>query len=151
MARLQEIQPSLDVNLEELNTERNLHIVELIEKFNRVFSTNNVSPGGAKGVEHRIDTGKNRPFNTAPRRISPKEREIVEKLTEEMLASGVCSKSNSPWSSPEVLVPKKDGANRFLTKCLKRMVSRSSFDSMTYGRRTTRGQEACTSLFGLLL
>ena len=36
MARLQEIQPSLDINLKELNAEQIFQIVELIEKFNSV-------------------------------------------------------------------------------------------------------------------
>ena len=113
LEQLKQIQPALDINFESFNDNECVKIVELIDKHGQVFSTGNVSPGGAKGVEHRINTGSHPPCNCPPRRVSPKERDMIDKLTQEMLDAGVCSSSNSPWASPVVLVPKKDGAIRF--------------------------------------
>jgi hypothetical protein len=41
------------------------------------------------------------------------QREIIDKEIKEMLASGVIRESTSPWSSPVVLVKKKDGSWRY--------------------------------------
>jgi hypothetical protein len=48
-----------------------------------------------------------------PRPLSLAEREQVRKELEKMLKLGVIRPSNSPWSSPIVLVTKKDGSVRF--------------------------------------
>lgn len=45
--------------------------------------------------------------------ISPKMQEIVDKELNEMLRLGVVQKSTSPWSSPILLVPKRDNTYRF--------------------------------------
>ena len=34
-------------------------------------------------------------------------------MIDKMLARGIISKSNSPWSAPIVIIKKKDGTNRF--------------------------------------
>ena len=52
-------------------------------------------------------------MQSAPYRVSPKERALIDKAIDEMLAAGVIRPSRSPWSSPVVLVPKKGGEIRF--------------------------------------
>ncbi|ROT75043.1 hypothetical protein C7M84_006442 [Penaeus vannamei] len=46
-------------------------------------------------------------------RIAPARREEMQRSVMEMEAQGVVERSDSPWSSPVVLVTKKDGTKRF--------------------------------------
>lgn len=54
-----------------------------------------------------IDTGNAAPLKQRPYRLSYKEDEVVDKQVESWLSQGVIERSQSPWSSPVVLVPKK--------------------------------------------
>jgi hypothetical protein len=65
------------------------------------------------GFEHAIETGRHPPVRSLPRRLAPAERDIVRREVEEMMQAGVIEHSHSPWSSPVVLVRKKDGGVRF--------------------------------------
>ena len=64
-------------------------------------------------VEHEIDTGDRSPICGAPRRMSPQKIKKEEECVAEMLTSGQIEPSDSPWSSPVVLVTKKDGGTQF--------------------------------------
>ncbi|GFY32406.1 retrovirus-related Pol polyprotein from transposon 17.6 [Trichonephila clavipes] len=46
-------------------------------------------------------------------RVSPTERRIIHEEVQKMLDEGIVQPSESPWSSPIVLVRKKDGSWRF--------------------------------------
>ena len=65
-------------------------------------------PGRTHLVLHEIPTGNAIPSRQPMRRMSPAHRIIVEQEVEQMLADGVIEPSNSPWSSPVVLVRKKN-------------------------------------------
>ena len=64
-------------------------------------------------VEHDINTGDRPPIRCAPRRMSPQKMKQEEECVTEMLTGGQIEPSDSPWSSPVVLVTKKDGGTRF--------------------------------------
>ena len=64
-------------------------------------------------TEHKIDTGNSYPIKQAPRRIPLAKMAEVEKEMQDMLEKGVIEQSDSPWSSPVVLVKKKDNSLRF--------------------------------------
>lgn len=64
-------------------------------------------------VEHNIDTGNENPIKIPPRRLSPKQKEIVDTELKKMLEQNIIEPSNSPWSAPVVLVTKSDGSTRF--------------------------------------
>ena len=64
-------------------------------------------------AEHRIDTGDHAPIKQYPRRTPFVQRAKIASLISDMEKKGVISPSVSPWASPVVLVPKKDGSTRF--------------------------------------
>ena len=70
-------------------------------------------PGRTSLVKHRVDTGNSPPIRQPVRQIPLHKREEARHLLQDMLAKGVIQPSSSPWASPIVLVPKKDGNVRF--------------------------------------
>jgi hypothetical protein len=53
-----------------------------------------------------------KPSNIRPYRITHKQKYEVEKLNKSMLQDGIIRPSSSPYSSPAILVRKKDGSWR---------------------------------------
>lgn len=45
--------------------------------------------------------------------VSPYKQKLIDKELDEMIESGIVERSTSAWSSPVLLVPKKDGTQRF--------------------------------------
>ena len=70
------------------------------------------TPGRTDLTEHSIYTGEARPVCLPPYRIPHAYREAIQKEIKEMLKSGIIEPSHSEWSSPIVVVPKKDGSIR---------------------------------------
>ena len=64
-------------------------------------------------VQHRIHTGDQPAIKQRVRCYPAARREEEWQLVEDMLAIGIIQESNSAWSSPTVLVKKKDGTTRF--------------------------------------
>ena len=60
-----------------------------------------------------IHTGDQPAIKQQVRRYPAVRREEQRQLVEDMLAIGIIQESNSAWSSPTVLVKKKDGTTRF--------------------------------------
>ena len=60
-------------------------------------------------VVHKIETGDATPIKKVPYKTPFALREEMNRLVQKMLDKGVISPSNSPWSSPVFLLPKKSG------------------------------------------
>ncbi|KAI5743998.1 hypothetical protein M8J77_024652 [Diaphorina citri] len=85
----------------------------LISEFSDVFSLSDDDCGRTGLVKHRIDTGDSRPIRQPPRRLALAKQDEVQTMINNMKKQGVIEESTSPWSSPVVLVKKKDGNTRF--------------------------------------
>lgn len=64
-------------------------------------------------MEHKIGIGDAAPIKIKPYKVSQKEKQIIDDQIEEMLEQNIIRPSQSPWSSPVLLVKKKDGSSRF--------------------------------------
>jgi transposase InsO family protein len=62
---------------------------------------------------HRIDTGDALPIRQRYYRMSPEKQRVLVEQVDEMLALDVIEPCESEWSSPVLIVNKKDGSPRF--------------------------------------
>ena len=88
-------------------------LYDLLFEFSDVFSEGSHDLGRTDFVQHQINTGVAAPIRQAPRRLPLARREEAASAVQEMYQQGVIEPSASPWSSPVVLVKKKDGGVRF--------------------------------------
>ncbi|GFX35500.1 transposon Ty3-I Gag-Pol polyprotein [Trichonephila clavipes] len=94
----------------ELSDKQRNKLSELLRKFSGLFTKTDKSTAAKTNVKHRIFTGDHAPINQRAYRVSPTERRIIHEEVQKMLDEGIVQPSESPWSSPVVLVRKKDGS-----------------------------------------
>ena len=97
---------------EELTNDQYEVVETLLRKYHMVFSKNKSDIGRNDWLYHRIQTNDARPVKQAVRRLTPEKQKIVEEHLKEMLDLKQIRPSQSPWSSPVVLVTKKCGSTR---------------------------------------
>ena len=102
-----------DANSSSLSEEQKKPFFDLLMKYQNVFAKSKYDLGRTTIVQHEIDTGDHPPIKQAPRRMPLAKKEVVRKEVEAMLQNGIIEPSVSPWSSPIVLVEKKDHSTRF--------------------------------------
>ena len=93
------------------DTQRN-QITTVLWRFGNLFDLRQPSKIDIV-LKNAIDTGTHRPIHTPPYRKSNKDQEILREETQKLLEKDIIEHSTSPWSSPVVLVKKKDGTTRF--------------------------------------
>lgn len=85
----------------------------LLFKYQSAFSKNPEDIGRTDMVQHTINTGTSQPIRQPPRRLPLGKRQVEKEEIDKMLKRGIIEPSNSAWSSPVVLITKKDGTPRF--------------------------------------
>ena len=84
----------------------------LLREFSDCVSTFPSDLGYCRATECHIDTGDYQPIKLPYRRTPPAIREAVSAKIENFRQRGIIQDSVSPWSSPVVVVKKKDGSLR---------------------------------------
>ena len=87
-------------------------VEDLLCDFGDTFSKHDDDLGCTHLTVHHIDTGDARPIKQVPRRTPAAFEGRDKEELDRMLERGTIRKSNSPWSSPIVVVPKKNGKLR---------------------------------------
>ncbi|XP_064622571.1 uncharacterized protein LOC135484814 [Lineus longissimus] len=105
--------PSVDLLGCELDEEQLNHLKDCLRQNSDVFSKTTNDIGLAHLVTHTIDTGPVAPIKQKPRRLPFYERDTVFGQVGDMSQDIIVENCTGPWSSPVVLVKKKNGDLRF--------------------------------------
>ena len=108
-----------------LSLAQKAEVAELQRRFADVFSP---LPGRTNLIQHQIITHPGVTVRSRPYRLPEHKRKVVQEEIKAMLEMGVIEESHSAWSSPIVLVPKKDGSVRFCVD-YRRVNEVSQFDA----------------------
>ena len=98
---------------ENLTEEQAIIFGNLLIDFQNIFAKDDTDLGCFVGVEHSIDTGDAKPIKQPMRRIPLAFTGEEEKHLKKMLDCKVIQPSSSEWSSPSVLIRKRDGDIRW--------------------------------------
>jgi len=98
---------------EKLTQAEKYKLAELVRQFSDVFAYRKGDRGSTSLVKHTIEIDNCRPIKQRAYRQAFVERQKTTKIIDELIKDGIVEPSSSPWSSPVVLVKKKDDSLRF--------------------------------------
>lgn len=108
--------PSLDLSFEfgnsPLSPEWKERITNKLKSLPEVFAHHDLDFGHTDKVKHQIKLSDETPFKQRARPIQPQDVDAVRKHLQELLEAGVIRESESPFSSPIVVIRKKNGSVR---------------------------------------
>ena len=87
-------------------------LVELLYNNLDLFASTIQELPGCTLIKHRIETGNHPPVRLRSYRQSPEDRAETKRQIDELLDAGIITHSDTPYSSPILLVEKKDGSKR---------------------------------------
>ncbi len=102
-----------DRSVTHLGPDEKRRVSQLLHEFPDVFSAGPHDLGCTDIVKHQIHTGDAAPIRQSPRRLPLAKKQEADAILLDMQKQGVIEPSSGPWSSPVVLVKKKDGSSRF--------------------------------------
>jgi hypothetical protein len=108
--KMEKLQAKLNPSL---SAQQRLELQDLLEKFADIFAVDKSDLGRTNLVQHKIETGDAEPVKPAYRpRMPYSQMKISKAEIDRMCEIGIARPSKSPWTSPMVMVRKKDGSWR---------------------------------------
>ena len=111
--RIQFLDKNLNLDSGDLTQAQKEDLRSILYEYADIISTGDTDIGRTHLAEHVINTGSAKPIFQKPYRVEFKNREVIEREIEKMLSIDLIEPCKSPWASPVVLIPKKDGSTRF--------------------------------------
>ena len=97
-----------------LTDEQRIKLSEVISKNTFAFTLEDLN----KPCSHRkfkIEVSCDKPIRSAPYRVPESEKYFLKTEIQSMLRNNIIRPSRSPWASPVLIVPKKNGSKRLCT------------------------------------
>jgi hypothetical protein len=98
--------------IEDLTEAEIEQLTALLASYVDIISTSDADIGRTDKLQHVINTD-GPPVKQAPRRLPFNRHQEVREMVDKMLQHEIIEPAHGPWSSPIVLVKKKDGSTRF--------------------------------------
>ena len=102
----------LNEKLCHLAPDQQADLSNLLYDYKHLFSD---VPGRTDLIMHDVDVGSSVPSKQHPYRCSPIKQAVLQNELQYMLENNIIKESDSPWSSPCILVRKPDSSYRFCT------------------------------------
>ncbi len=111
---------TIDEKIAHLSEEYTAEVRHLFQSYPHViaYSFDDIRPSKCK-TTHRFELTSEEPIFQKLRRLPPKFNDIMKKEIDRMLTAGIITPVEPSWTSPIVLVTKKDGIPRFCIDCRK--------------------------------
>lgn len=97
----------------DLTPDKRTQLRQLLQEYSDIFSQGTTDIGRTKITRHSIATGNTMPIRQQRYRQPFHIRQEIEQQVQAMLQNDIVRPSTSPWNSPVLMVPKKDGTFRF--------------------------------------
>ena len=94
------------------NTQECQSLINLIDKHSHLFVSDVRQLTQTNVLQATFNTGNSQPIKQRPYKNPLALQAKLDEQINDMLEAGIVSPSSSPWSSPIVIVPKKDGTQR---------------------------------------
>lgn len=95
------------IRLDHMNEEERTMIQKICEEYKDIFYCEDRPLSFTNEVKHKIRTVNEDPINIKAYRLPPTQTDEIRRQVDKMLKDDVIRESNSPWSAPVHLVPKK--------------------------------------------
>ncbi|XP_026092444.1 uncharacterized protein LOC113065403 [Carassius auratus] len=105
----------IDLSSCHLSSDWKKKLVDLIEKYECIFSKHRLDCGKVEGYVHRIRLSDDRPFRLPYRRLPPNQYDKLRQALDEMEERDIIKRSSSEYASPLVIVWKRNGDLRLCT------------------------------------
>ena len=89
-------------------------VKRLVGKYSHIFASSDDELGTVEGTSAHLDTQGQGPIRQKPYRTPYSKRPEMEDQIKTLQNAGIIQPSDSPWSSPALLVSKKDGSSRLV-------------------------------------
>ncbi|XP_049306295.1 retrovirus-related Pol polyprotein from transposon 297 isoform X2 [Bactrocera dorsalis] len=99
------------IRIGHLNPEERSQLLQIIKEYRNIFYQENEGLSFTSAIKHRIRTTNNIPIFSKSYRYPYVHKEEVTDQIQEMLKHGIIRNSNSPYSAPIWIVPKKADAS----------------------------------------
>ena len=96
----------------DISSTQSKSLITLLDKNNNLFVDNIKDLTQTNILQATFDTGGSPPIKQRPYKNPLARQHKLDEQINEMLEAGIVSPSSSPWSSPVVIVPKRDGTQR---------------------------------------
>lgn len=104
--------PIEDINIGSVPQEAKKRLIKLLNDYRDCFALTTAELGCSQSTTMKIHLHEDKPFCYRPYRMSKTEQDTVKEIVDELLEKDIVRESESEYSSPVLLVRKKNGEQR---------------------------------------